>query len=579
MGKSARSGWTRRRWLRTAGGGAAASWLAPLIGCDSRPRATPWRHFDVPGEIIGRPVDDAHRMRDSAWATTSSADIPADGPLHDCIIVGSGVAGCTAAWKLRRAGVHDYVVLELGTRVGGTSAWGETGESAYPWAAHYVTTPPAGADCLIEVLTDLGVLAGVRDEDGWPIGNPAYVVRHPVERLRVGTRWTNDIMEMHGTDATEQQAMRAMQDALFAFMRRRDAAERPALTLPVAYSSPDPEFTQLDRGAMRSWMREHGFSGKRLEWNVDYACRDDYGSTAAGVSAWAGIHYHVCRFNDDRYRYHYPVETFTWPEGNGFLVKGLLSGTPRERIRTGMMVTAIENQDDHVAVTTYDRRARKLRRLTARRCIFAGKLHVLPYVMQTIPAAQREAVERCTYAPWLVAQVHVKRLPRTQGSTPAWDNVRYESESLGYVVANHQTRWALGPQREHDQPTVLTYYHPFVQEPEAAREALLEQDHAHWVDLIMNDLAAMHPEIGSLVTRIDVMLYGHAMIVPTPGFIWSADRGLRSAAVGRVHLAGADASGLPLYEEAVFHGIRAAEEVLDGLGRRYATSLANWKKA
>ena len=178
----------------------------------------------------------------------------------------------------------------------------------------------------------------------------------------------------------------------------------------------------------------------------------------------------------------------------------------------------------------------------------------------------------------MIAQVHVKRLPHTAGSETAWDNVAYDSDALGYVVANHQSRWRLGPQREAEQPTVLTCYHPFVRDIDAARAAMLTEDHAYWVDRVLNDLARMHGDIGALVTRVDVMLYGHGMIVPTPGFIWADDRGLRSAPVGRVHLASADASGLALFEEACFHGLRAAEEVLDGLGRTFTTSLANWRK-
>ena len=101
--------------------------------------------------------------------------------------------------------------------------------------------------------------------------------------------------------------MNAMRDALFAFMRKQDGAGRPLFTLPVAYSSPEHASVQLDQLSMRSWMREHNFTGTRLEWNIDSACRDDYGSTAEGVSAWAAIHYHVCRFDDDRYRRRFSV--------------------------------------------------------------------------------------------------------------------------------------------------------------------------------------------------------------------------------------------------------------------------------
>ena len=84
---------------------------------------------------------------------------------------------------------------------------------------------------LIEVLTDLNVLKGVRDEDGWPIGNPAYVVRHPIERLQIDGRWTGEILTARSSDRHEQRAMKALADTLFAFMQKRDEAGRRDIAL------------------------------------------------------------------------------------------------------------------------------------------------------------------------------------------------------------------------------------------------------------------------------------------------------------------------------------------------------------
>ena len=59
-----------------------------------------------------------------------------------------------------------------------------------------------------------------------------------------------------------------------------------------------------------------------------------------------------------------------------------------------------------------------------------------------------------------------------------------------------------------------------------------------------------------------MMRWGHAMIRPTPGFIWGADRRKAAAPFRGIHFAGADLSGVPIFEEALYHGVRAAEEVL-----------------
>jgi hypothetical protein len=58
------------------------------------------------------------------------------------------------------------------------------------------------------------------------------------------------------------------------------------------------------------------------------------------------------------------------------------------------------------------------------------------------------------------------------------------------------------------------------------------------------------------------MRWGHAMISPRPQFIWSEARRNASRPFGDIHFAHSDLSGVALFEEAFFHGVRAADEVL-----------------
>ena len=60
---------------------------------------------------------------------------------------------------------------------------------------------------------------------------------------------------------------------------------------------------------------------------------------------------------------------------------------------------------------------------------------------------------------------------------------------------------------------------------------------------------------------------------PAPGFVFGAVRRGAAAPLGDVHLGHSDCSGLPLVEEAVHHGIRAAEEILARRGLRVESLL------
>ena len=132
----------------------------------------------------------------------------------------------------------------------------------------------------------------------------------------------------------------------------------------------------------------------------------------------------------------------------------------------------------------------------------------------------------------------------------------YESDSLGYVVATHQRGLDRGP-------TVFTYYYPLCDEdPKEARSKLLATGWRDWADVTLTDLARPHPEIRSLAERLDVMRWGHAMIRPRPGFVWGAARAAAAKPYRGIHFANTDLSGVPLFEEAFYNGIKAAEAVM-----------------
>ena len=58
------------------------------------------------------------------------------------------------------------------------------------------------------------------------------------------------------------------------------------------------------------------------------------------------------------------------------------------------------------------------------------------------------------------------------------------------------------------------------------------------------------------------MRWGHAMVRPRPGFIWSGSLAAARRPFRGIHFAHTDLSGIALFEEAFYHGTRAAEEVL-----------------
>ena len=551
----AKAGLTRRDLLRIGPGAAAAM----AFGCSSPPSERAPGTGRITGTIVGASHQTGHRLREGGFPEPQQTrEVPV-------VIVGAGIAGLSAGWKLAKSGVHDFAVLELEPEAGGNARWGQNQVSAYPWGAHYLPVPPPEATAVRELLDEMGLVQAYGPNNE-PIYDPRHLCHAPQERVFIDGVWregfsARDLLDPDGTGAVT--ALAAFEAQIRRYQGYRDARGRRAFALPVAASTTDAEIVALDQLSMREYFDRAGWSSARLRWYVDFCCRDDYGCTLETTSAWAGWHYFCSRPEDAEY--------LTWPEGNGRIVQHFMEQLA-PHVSTGMLVYRLRPTSEHgrdaasadrVDVDVIDTSTNTAVRFRARHVIYALPRFTARHVIDGYaPPGLR--LDAFTYCPWMVANLTVDRVP--EGA--AWDNVLSESPSLGYVVATHQNlRIAPGP-------SVLTYYLPLtVPNPDVARTWMLERSWSDWVSLILADLVQAHPDIESLVTRVDVMLWGHGMIRPVPGFVWGEARRRAAQRHGAIHFAHSDMSGLSVFEEAQYHGVRAAEAVMRELGHAHASSL------
>ncbi len=203
-------------------------------------------------------------------------------------------------------------------------------------------------------------------------------------------------------------------------------------------------------------------------------------------------------------------------------------------------------------VIALSRDGRHLRGIHARKVILAAPQFIAAHVIRGFDRDVRDF----TYGSWLVANLTLRDRPESHGYPLAWDNVLYDSPSLGYVVATHQSDVDYGA-------TVLTYYYAFTdRDPHVARKRLLSAGRDEWAEVVLADLSRAHPDIRKLTERLDIMRWGHAMIRPHPGFVSNAARLQAQTPWRNIHFANCDLSGVALFEESLHHGVRAAEEVL-----------------
>lgn len=509
-----------------------------------------------PGEVVGASVGIGHQLRDGLWA-----EVPEDRwETKRVVIVGAGIAGLSAARRLRKAGLDDFAILELEPKPGGTSQSGSRKEAVvpYPWGAHYLPAPTGENADLIELLDEMHVLEG-RTEEGDPIVAEPFLCRDPQERLYFQGQWFEGLYPSANATAEDLRQLAAFEAEIDRWAAWRDDKGRRAFSLPRSKASDDAEVKALDRVSMAEWMSARGWDSPKLRWWVEYACRDDYGLLLHQTSAWAGLFYFASRKPaPDK-----PTQPFvTWPEGNGRLVKHLVAGL-QDRLQTSwavLDVNPIERDGkpgvDVIAVTHDGTKAKGFH---AERVIFAAPQFLAPYVIRPYRDNPPEHLSKFSYGSWAVANLIMKDRPlEHEVDFPlCWDNVFYGSPSLGYVAATHQRGLDYGP-------TVFTWYYPLSDdEPRQSRERLLATDRHQWAEVALTDLEAAHPDIRELTERLDVMRWGHAMIRPVPGFCWSQAREQAAKPYRGIHFAHSDLSGLALFEEAFAQGNRAAGEVLN----------------
>ena len=454
-------------------------------------------------------------------------------------IVGGGIGGLSAGWRLDARGDRDWLLLELSNTTGGNARSGENEAGRFPWGAHYLPVPGPDAVHVRALMRDLGVLSA----DGqW---DERMLCHSPQERLWQHGRFHSGLEPLDALPSSEREQFARFEQQL-AEWRATGAFSVPsalghARLISGKMSNDRANAVRaLDAQTADAWMRAQGFTSPALRWWVEYGTRDDYGASLTQASAWAAVHYFAARDADEQ-------GPLTWPEGNGWIADKLAQRAG-DRIITSAPATQIERMGSRWVVRTpkVD--------VTCEHVIWAAPLFVLPKVLPTV-----KLPVTMEYAPWVVANLTLRRPPEERGAPPAWDSVIYGSPSLGYVDAGHQSLATRAPRR------VWTWYHALVDRPSVeARKWLQQQPWTVWRDYIVADLTRAHRDIGDCIERIDVMRWGHAMARPVPGVLSRVARLKAWSPAPRVHIAHADLSSLSQFAEAERLGTAAADASLSG---------------
>lgn len=520
--------------------------LAGLAACSER---LPWQRPPVSVLLPGMQM--GHALRDG---------LPVPNPARerqvDVAILGSGAAGLFAGWRLAQQGYKDFCVLS-GPEANGNAAGGMLGGIGCPRGAHYLPLPSMESLHVREMLSAFSVLHGSPSALR-PEYDETALVHAPEERLLRAGQWQEGVMPQIGLTADEQAQAKRFIATMQAFREALGNDGRRAFVIPLSLSSQDPAFRKLDAESFASWLSRNGFTAKPLRWYAEYCCRDDYGAGIDAVSAWAGIHYFASRGGHAANAEDGAV--LTWPDGLHAISQRLGSAIGAERF-VGGTALRVNERGKGVEVVCLDETGRESFILRARRVLMAMPLHVAARIHDLSAYGFDKQRDQPQSASWMVSNFLLRGFPAEVSlhQPLAWDNVVYGGKGLGWVVATHQWIRLAKPEQ-----TIFTAYHAFSDQPPiAVRTWMLNAGAEALLTLAMSDLeAAYGREFERLIVQAEITLRGHAMAIPTPGFLQRGGVDALRAADGRILFAHADLSGLSVFEEAAWWGERAAYKIL-----------------
>ncbi|MFN7996928.1 MAG: FAD/NAD(P)-binding protein [Bryobacteraceae bacterium] len=567
-------------------------------------------------------LHDAHAVRDGAYDRISSGAADT-GETFDCVVVGGGFAGLSAALFFRqRAEGRTCLVLDNDRIFGGVAKRNEfvvNGHRLYAPQASVHFQPPYPNSFLKGVYDAMGLdWNAFRQYQTWK--GPAPDMELPRSPYRVsgypqgGTYgwffgakfgqkpgvWVKDPWRQNlaGTPLPEK-----TRRELLAWKRGDLAAPRLVYDFPG-----DAVSRQLDAMTLEDVMvRTYGISRETIR---QFFASESAGGYGVGPDALSGFLEYmwskIIPTVDDS------METGLqmFPGGNSgmtrLIVKTLIPDSiegprtmeavwknrvdfqaldrPGQPARIRLSATAVRVEHDgepskagHVWVTYVS--GGKLYRLKAKTVVMAGGGWITRHVVRDLDRERREAYSKFLYSPYMVANVAVTNwqfLARMGISGANW------FEGFGrFVEVRKMAKFGVDdPQVGPDLPTVLTFFVDFAkpglpaaEQGRKGRAEILATSYAAYERQIREQMAEMFGASGFDAKRdiagIVLNRFGHAFVNPQPGFFfgWNGQpafrEALRSGPFGRIAFSHSDLSGAMDHRNAFMESSRAVGQLLD----------------
>ncbi len=460
-------------------------------------------------EVNGEDNKICHQVRDQGNQMFAR---PPASARHDVVIVGGGVSGLTAAYRLQH---RDFLLLEKEPHWGGNAYAMDYEGSTYATGSAFLVKDEYAYNFAKEIgMTPL------------PINSPdASIIRGEL------------VLDTWGEGLNKLPYPAPLRESFKKFKK-----EMLAINVDKIKELFDKPFSDFLKGypvELKQWWDAFGPSN----WGATSE------ETAAGLAIENLQDMAQESHADDRY---------TWPGGLGAVTKKLaeiLRPKHLDRMQTGATIVAVVSEKEEVQVTYM--LGSELKTVAAKAVIMATPKFITRRIVDGLPDKQSEAMHQIRYIPYPVVNLIFDKPVFNHG----YDTWCPGNTFTDFVVAD----WVIQKQAGYQQKfNIISCYTPMAEEN---RGYLLNEIGARKIAAnVLTDFQKLMP--GLNVDPVEVHIYrrGHPLYMSTPG-LYTQVQPLARHPMDRVFFANTDSEGP---ESTTNAGILAAQRAVKEVEARLA---------
>jgi protoporphyrinogen oxidase len=451
-----------------------------------------------------------HQVRDKG---SQSFQRPPASSGHDVVIVGGGVSGLAAAYRLQH---HDFLLLEKEPHWGGNAYAMEYEGSVYATGSAFL----------------------VKDEYAYHFAKEIGLEPLPIDSSDASIIHGELIPDTWGEGLNKLPYSASIREAFKKFKKEMLAIDT------------EKRGRELNRKPFSDFLKD--YPHELTQW------WDSFGPSnwgAASAESAAGL---AIESLQDMVGESHADDRYTWPGGLGAVTKKLIDillPKHKERMMAGATIIAVVPEKDKVQVTYMI--GGELKTVTAKAVIMATPKFITRRIVEGLPEKQSDAMHQIRYIPYPVVNLIYDKPVINNG----YDTWCPGNTFTDFVVADWVVRKQPG---YHQQFNIISCYTPMKEDD---RGYLLNEIGARKVAAnVLADFKKLMPSTNTDPIEVHIYRRGHPLYMSTPGLFTDVQPLVRQP-MDRIFFANTDSEGP---ESTTNAGINAAQRAVKEVEARLA---------